>query len=64
MRASWSNDKAKVEKGVLAGGVPTPPALLHLNDLNRELRTLLTDPNQRPFNKLSDCRASAFAELD
>ena len=35
-----------------------------LNELNRALRALLTDLNQRPSKKLPGCRASAFAEMD
>ena len=35
-----------------------------LNELNRALRDLLTDLNQRPFKKLPGSRASAFAAMD
>jgi hypothetical protein len=35
-----------------------------LNELNRSLRKLLVDLNQRPFKKLPGSRASAFANMD
>ena len=62
-------DKAKVENGVLVVTRWVLARLRHqrffsLNELNRALRTLLTDLNQRPFKKLPGCRASAFAEMD
>ena len=35
-----------------------------LNELNRALRVLLVDLNQRPVKKLSGSRTSAFADMD
>lgn len=35
-----------------------------LNELNRSLRTLLVDLNQRPFKKLPGSRASALVDMD
>lgn len=68
-RARRPKDKAKVENGVLVVTRWVLARLRHqrffsLNELNRALRTLLLDLNQRPFKKLPGCRASAFAEMD
>jgi transposase len=68
-RARRPKDKAKVENGVLVVTRWVLARLRHqrffsLNELNRSLRTLLTDLNQRPFKKLPGSRASAFAEMD
>ena len=68
-RARRPKDKAKVENGVLVVTRWVLARLRHqrflsLNELNRSLRTLLADLNQRPFKKLPGCRASAFAEMD
>jgi transposase len=68
-RARRPKDKAKVENGVLVITRWVLARLRHqrffsLNELNRALRTLLLDVNQRPFKKLPGCRASAFAEMD
>jgi transposase len=68
-RARRPKDKAKVENGVLVVTRWVLGRLRHqrffsLNELNRSLRTLLLDLNQRPFKKLPGCRASAFAEMD
>ncbi len=68
-RARRPKDKAKVENGVLVITRWVLARLRHqrffsLNELNRALRTLLADVNQRPFKKLPGCRASAFAEMD
>ncbi|PHV04079.1 hypothetical protein CSQ96_27590 [Janthinobacterium sp. BJB412] len=68
-RARRPKDKAKVENGVPVVTRWVLARLRHqrffsLNELNRSLRTLLTDLNQRPFNKLPGSRASAFAEMD
>ena len=66
-RARRPKDQAKVENGVLVVTRRVLARLSHqrffsLNELNRSLRTLLADLNQRPFKKLPGCRASAFAE--
>jgi transposase len=68
-RARRPKDKAKVENGVLVVTRWVLARLRHqrffsLNELNRALRSLLLDLNQRPFKKLPGCRASAFAEMD
>lgn len=68
-RARHPKDKAKVENGVLIVSRWVLARLRHqrffsLNELNRALRVLLKDLNQRPFKKLPGCRASAFAEMD
>ena len=68
-RARKPKDKAKVENGVLVVERWVLARLRHqrffsLNELNRMLRTLLSDLNQRPFEKLPGSRASAFAEMD
>jgi len=68
-RARRPKDKAKVENGVLVVTRWVLARLRHqrcfsLNELNRSLRTLLTDLNQRPFKKLPGSRTSAFAEMD
>lgn len=68
-RARRPKDKAKVENGVLVVTRWVLARLRHqrffsLNELNRALRGLLLDLNQRPFKKLPGCRASAFAEMD
>jgi transposase len=68
-RARRPKDKAKVENGVLVVTRWVLARLRHqrffsLNELNRALRTLLADLNDRPFKKLPGCRASAFAEMD
>ena len=68
-RARKPKDKAKVENGVLVVERWVLARLRHqrffsLNELNRSLRTLLVDLNQRPFKKLPGSRASAFAEMD
>ena len=68
-RARRPKDKAKVENGVLVVTRWVLARLRHqrffsLNELNRALRTLLVDLNDRPFKKLPGCRASAFAEMD
>jgi transposase len=68
-RARKPKDKAKVENGVLVVERWVLARLRHqrffsLNELNRSLRTLLADLNQRPFKKLPGSRASAFAEMD
>lgn len=68
-RVRRPKDKAKVENGVLVVSRWVLARLRHqrffsLNELNRALRNLLTDLNQRPFKKLPGCRASAFAEMD
>ena len=68
-RARKPKDKAKVENGVLIVERWVLARLRHqrffsLNELNRMLRTLLTDLNQRAFKKLPGSRASAFAEMD
>ena len=68
-RARRPKDKAKVENGVLVVTRWVLARLRHqrffsLNELNRTLRALLLDLNQRPFKKLPGCRASAFAEMD
>ena len=68
-RARKPKDKAKVENGVLIVERWVLARLrlqrfFSLGELNRMLRTLLTDLNQRPFKKLPGSRASAFAEMD
>ncbi|MBC7706860.1 MAG: IS21 family transposase [Rhodoferax sp.] len=68
-RAKKPKDKSKVENGVLVVTCWVLARLRHqeffsLNDLNRVLRTLLTELNERPFKKLPGCRASAYAEMD
>lgn len=68
-RARRPKDKSKVENGVLVVTRWVLARLRHqrffsLNELNRALRALLADLNQRPFKKLPGCRASAFAEMD
>jgi hypothetical protein len=68
-RARKPKDKAKVENGVLVVERWVLARLRHqrffsLNELNRSLRTLLVDLNQRPFKKLPGSRASAFADMD
>ena len=68
-RARRPKDKAKVENGVLVVTRWVLARLRHqrffsLNELNRAMRLLLEDLNQRPFKKLPGCRASAFAEMD
>jgi len=68
-RARRPKDKAKVENGVLVVERWVLARLRHqrffsINELNRMLRTLLSDLNQRPFKKLPGSRASAFAEMD
>lgn len=68
-RARRPKDKAKVENGVRVVTRWVLARLRHqrffsLNELNRSLRTLLTDLNQRPFKKLPGSRATAFAEMD
>lgn len=68
-RARRPKDKAKVENGVLVVTRWVLARLRHqrffsLNELNRALRILLVDLNERPFKKLPGCRASAFAEMD
>jgi len=68
-RAPRPKDKAKVENGVLMVMRWVLARLRNqrrfsLNELNRSLRTLPTDLNQRPFKKLPGSRASAFAEMD
>jgi transposase len=68
-RARRPKDKAKVENGVL---VVTRWVLawqrhqrfFSLNELNRGLRAMLLDLNERPFKELPGCRASAFAAMD
>lgn len=67
-RARRPKNKDKVENSVLVvmrGGIARPrhQRFFSLNELNRSLRDLLTDLNQRPFKKLPNCRASAFAEM-
>ena len=68
-RARRPKDKAKGENGVLVVTRWVLARLRHqrlfsLYELNRSLRTLLTDLNPRPFKKLPGCRASAFAQMD
>ena len=68
-RARKPKDKSKVENGVLIVERWVLARLRHqrffsLNELNRMLRTLLADLNQRPFKRLPGSRASAFAEMD
>jgi hypothetical protein len=68
-RARKPKDKAKVENGVLVVERWVLARLRHqrffsLNELNRVLRTLLADLNQRPFKELPGSRASAFADMD
>jgi len=62
-------DKAKVENGVLVVERWIVAALRHrqffsLAELNRALRALLDQLNQRPFRKRPGCRASLFQEVD
>ena len=68
-RSRKPKDKAKVENGVLVVERWVLARLRHqrffsLNELNRALRMLLADLNQRPFKKLPGSRASAFADMD
>ena len=68
-RPRHPKDKAKVEAGVLLVERWILARLRHqrffsLDELNRQIASLLADLNQRPFKKLPGCRASAFAELD
>ena len=66
---SWAHEKAKVEVGVQVVERWILAALRHrrlfsLAELNGAIAELLVDLNQRPFKKLTGCRASAFAALD
>lgn len=62
-------DKAKVEKAVQnteyrALAKIRDRTFLSLNELNQELKLLLKETNDEPFQKLSGTRASWFAEID
>src|SRR5574340_1466379 len=64
-RPAHPRDKAKVEVGVQVVERWVLAALRHrrlftLGELNAAIAVLLVDLNQRPFKKLSGCRASAF----
>lgn len=62
-------DKAKVENGVLVVErwllAPLRDRIFFsLHEANQALKVLLTELNDRPFQKLAGSRASAFEELD
>ena len=62
-------DKAKAENGVLVVQRWILARLRHqsffsLAELNRCIRSLLEDLNNRPFKQLPGCRRSAFEQLD
>ena len=62
-------DKAKVEAGVLLAerwilARLRKHTFFRLTDLNREIRRLLEELNDRPFQKLEGSRRSLFEELD
>ncbi|WP_414708897.1 IS21 family transposase [Roseateles sp.] len=68
-RPGRPQDKAKVEVGVQVVERWILARLRHqrffsLAELNRAIRSLLGELNQRPFKRLPGCRASAFAALD
>ena len=68
-RVRKPRDKAKVEAGVLLAQRWILARLRHqrffgLDELNRAIRPLLSDLNQRPFKKLPGCRHSVFLEED
>ena len=68
-RARKPRDKAKVETGVLLVERWILAQLRHqvftsLTALNRAVRELLEDLNQRPFKKLPGCRRMAFETLN
>ena len=68
-RVRRPRDKAKVEAGVLVVERWILARLRHLtlfslDDLNRTLRQLLTDLNQRPFKKLPGSRQQWFETLE
>jgi transposase len=68
-RPGRPQDKAKVEVGVQVVERWILARLRHqrfhtLVELNRTIRALLADLNQRPFERPPGCRSSAFAALD
>ncbi len=68
-RVRSPKDKAKVETGVLVVerwilARLRNQTFFSLDDLNRAIRDLLTDLNERPFKKLPGCRRSQFDTLD
>jgi hypothetical protein len=68
-RVRRPKDKAKVEAGVLGAERYILARLRHhtffsLAELNRAIATLLTEYNQRPFQKLPGSRRSLFETLD
>ncbi len=68
-RVRKPRDKAKVEAGVLLAQRWILARLRHqrffsLDELNRAIRPLLIDLNQRPFKKLPGSRLSVFTEVD
>ncbi len=68
-RPGRPQDKAKVEVGVQVVERWILARLRHqrfhtLAELNRAIRALLADLNQRPFKRLPGCRSAAFAALD
>jgi transposase len=68
-RVRRPKDKAKVETGVLVVerwilARLRNQTFFSLDDLNRAIRELLTDLNERPFKKLPGCRRSQFEALD
>ena len=68
-RPGKPRDKPKVEVAVQVVERWILARLRHqqffsLVDLNRSIMALLVELNERPFKKLSGCRASAFAALD
>ncbi len=68
-RPGRPQDKAKVEVGVQVVERWILARLRHqrfftLAELNRAIRVLLAELNERPFKRLPGCRASAFLALD
>ncbi len=68
-RVRKPRDKAKAEAGVLLVerwilARLRKHTFFSLTDLNREIRRLLDELNNRPFKKLPGCRRSRFEEID
>ncbi len=68
-RVRKPRDKAKVEAGVLLAQRWILARLRHqrffsLDELNRAIRSLLAELNQRPYNKLPGSRQSVFEAID
>ena len=56
--------RRRADRAAMDPGVPAPPHILQLDELNAAIWELLDELNARPFQKLEGCRRSAFEKLD